>query len=271
VVNHTLKRAFILGCVVVVIGGFASLAPSVNAQTEYSVPKPFKLDRLVRDTFPFYFRGQRYPQLITEGFFPIGWSRDGKFAYYIEPVDEACGCYYGRLTIQDMRTDKVLWEFKYNQSDGMDEAGNMPPENTIAKLWAKNRKLFSDKLHENNIETVSRFTMLGRTFASDGRSFSAVVTAPPGKDNDGQERIKSVSLSLSSPKLGKKRLTYEDYKTDMYVAPLDADVIGAFKSPFENRVAVIMIFVNRGYEGPPNTADVRMVGADLFSGFSKGK
>ena len=249
----------------------AGLGGLVIGQSKYPVPKPFKLDRLVRETFPVYFRGQRYPQLITEGFFPIGWSRDGAFAYYTEPVDEACGCYYGKLVIQDMRTDKVLWEFKYNQSDFMDPAGNMPPENTIAKLWAKNSKLFSDKLHDNNIETLSRFTLLGRTFASDGRSFSAAAAAPPGKDDDGQERIKSVTVTLSSPKLGKKRLFTEDYKKDMYGAPLDANVIGAFKSPFENRVAIIMIFVNRGYEGPPNTADIQMVGADLFSGFSKGK
>jgi hypothetical protein len=48
---------------------------------------------------------------------------------------------------------------------------------------------------------------------------------------------------------------------------LDAAVVGALKSPFENRVAVIAIEVMRGWEGPPHTADIRIVGADLFGGF----
>src|SRR5260221_5318667 len=115
----------------------AAFATGVAAQSTYSVPKKINLNAVVRRAFPQYFgRGFRYPQLIPEGFFPIGWSRDGKFAYYTEPVDEACGCYYANLVIQDLRTDKVIWEFKYNQDDGRDnETNKMPPEDNIRKLW----------------------------------------------------------------------------------------------------------------------------------------
>jgi hypothetical protein len=52
---------------------------------------------------------------------------------------------------------------------------------------------------------------------------------------------------------------------------LGAGVVGVLKSPFENRVALVMIEVMRGYEGPPNSGDVRIVGADLDRGFIKGR
>lgn len=241
----------------------------VSAQGDgavYAVPQKLSLDRTVRRLFPRFYGGVPYQRLYTEGFFPIGWSRDGKFAYYIEPVDEACGCYYATLIIQDMRSDKVLWEFKYDQSDRFE--GKLAPEDTIAKLWAKNRTLFSGKLREHAIE-ASRFTLLGKTFANGGRSYTAAAVAPIGRDDDGLARAKSVTLSFVSPKLGKKVLYSASYKGDMYTSPLDAGVAGIFKSPFEDRVAVVMIEVKRGYEGPPNTADVHIVGADLVNGFKK--
>src|SRR5688572_4978733 len=49
-------------------------------------------------------------KLMTENFYPIGWSRDGKFAYLVEPPDEACGCYFAEIVIVNLKTDKVLWQ-----------------------------------------------------------------------------------------------------------------------------------------------------------------
>lgn len=109
---------------------------AVSLGQTYSVPVKLPIERVVRRTFPSYFGGAKFPQLIAEQFFPIGWSRDGKFAYYTEPVDEACGCYYANLIIQDLRTDKVLWEFKYTQDD-INDNGKKAPEDNIYKLWKK--------------------------------------------------------------------------------------------------------------------------------------
>jgi hypothetical protein len=44
-------------------------------------------------------------------------------------------------------------------------------------------------------------------------------------------------------------------------------MVGYVKSPFEPRVAVILMEIYRGWEGPPNTGNVKIVGADLVSGF----
>lgn len=136
---------------------FLSFAAAFPAQTKYSVPKNVAIESIVEEAFPSYF-GHEYPQLIAENFFPIGWSRDGKFAYYVEPVDEACGCYFGRLVIQDMRTDKVLWEYRYSQDSEFDEKGEMSGSDSIDELWTKNAKLFSAKLSGHRIESFRRRT-----------------------------------------------------------------------------------------------------------------
>lgn len=244
---------------------FAAFA--VSAQM-YSVPKELNIEKVVEKNFPIYY-GHEYPQLIAEKFFPIGWSRDGKFAYYVEPVDEACGCYFAALVIQDLRTDKILWEFKYNQGKETDDEGNMPPEDSIEKLWAKNQKLFSQKLKENGIQATSGLKLLGNKFANGGRSYTASVEKVFANDDDGTPRIKKVSTFLSSSKLGKKNIYSESFEPDLFAAPLNAAAVGALKSPFENRTAIILIVVRRGWEGPPHTADVRIVGADLLKGFGK--
>jgi hypothetical protein len=100
------------------------------------------------------------------------------------------------------------------------------------------------------------------------------VTDPPppvkANDTDGNRRVRKLDLQLLTPTLGKKSLYSKEYKgDDLWVSPLDSIVAGAFKSPYENRIAVLMLNVNRGWEGPPHSVDVQIVGADLTTGFRK--
>jgi hypothetical protein len=260
------KNAIALIVSLVIIAVFGT---GVFAQT-YAVPREVPIERIVRKTFPNYFgRGNRYPALIPEKFFPIGWSRDGKLAYYIEPVDEACGCYYAKLVIQDLRADKVIWEFKYTQDEQTDAKGNMTGPGDIRKLWAKNRKLFSDKLAENGI-VVSRFAMLGKNFTHGGRSYTAKSTVKMGKNpEEDWDRVNNFDISLGSPRLGSKNVYSADFTKEEYWFMLDARLVGTLMSPYENRVALVAVEVMRGYEGPPHTGDIRIVGADLKSGFGR--
>jgi len=243
------------------------------AQTGYSQPRAVNLEPIVRRTFKsFYVRpypGGMIQQLGVEGFYPIGWSRDGKFAYYTEPVDEACGCYFAELAIVDLRTDKVLWEFKNEANDRVDKDG-APIEDDIAKLWKRNEKLFVDKLREHKIEQVARFSLLPPTFRSAGKSYSAKMATVRGNDEDYTRRVRKLDLKLTSPLLGSKSLFSAEYKPDeMYSSPLDVGVAGALKSPYENRVVVVMLTVVRGWEGPPHTVGINIAGADLVKGFRK--
>jgi len=251
---------------------FASIAAMFTfpaaAQPTYAVPRKIEIKRNVRQAFPGYFGQQfHYPQLIPESIYPIGWSRGGNFAYYVEPVDEACGCYFANLKIQDMRTDEVLWEFKYRQDESMGANGEMEDIDTIAKLWKRNRALFAEKLREHGI-IASRSTLLDRTFTVRGRKYSAGVQMKKAENPDGMgPRVNKLSIILASPSLGSKVLFSSDHSKDEFWFVLDAGVIGALKSPFENRAAVVAIEIKRGWEGPPHTADIRITGADLLRGF----
>ncbi len=250
------------------------LIPSLSfAQNNYATPRAVGLDTIVRKSFPKYYV-RPYPgairqQLYPDGFYPVGWSRDGKLAYYIEPVDEACGCYFGELIIQDLRTDKVLWHFKNDPQERVDAQG-APIDDDLRKLWKRNEKVFTQKLREHNIQPVARFALMPATFRSAGKAYTAKVVVVKANDDDGLNRLRRVTLELHSPTLGKKSLFTSAYKGDeMWVSPLDAAVAGVLKSPFENRVAVVMIKVQRGYEGPPHTVEAQIVGADLVTGFRK--
>ncbi len=246
-----------------------AISQSTNASALYDQPRAVNLDPIVRRTFPRYYGREPYQLLYTDGFYPIGWSSDGKFAYYVEPVDEACGCYFAELVIQDLRTDKELWKFRNEPESHIDDKGESIPDD-MRKLWRRNQKMFSEKLREHGIVPRSRFALLGRTFVSGGKTYTAKVTARKGNDADDMERVKSVVLEFSTPRLGKKSIFTAAYKADeMYVSPLDVAVAGAFKSPFENRVAIVMIKVQRGWEGPPHTVEAQIVGADLVTGFRR--
>ena len=264
-------RRSILAAIVIWVGA-SSLAP-VLAQSNYTIPRAVKVDSIVRRNFRSFFvrlyPGGPMQLLYAEGFYPIGWSRDGKFAYYVEPVDEECGCYFAELHIVDLRTDKDLWKFENRPEERMDEKGKMLEDN-MQKLWARNKKMFSDKLREHGIEQTARFSLLPTTFRSAGKTYTTRVTASRSNDPDGLRRVRKLSLDLSSPTLGNKSLYAAEYKgNEIYGSPLDVAVAGAFKSPYENRVAVVLLKVQRGWEGPPHTVDIQIAGADLDRGFRK--
>ena len=246
----------------------ASFAPALS-QTNYRQPSAVSYSRLLRRTFPQYYGPEVYKQLLPAGFYPIGWSRDGKFAYYAEPADEDCGCYFAELVIQDLRTDKELWKFK-NDPQSRTNAEGEPIEDDIRRLWRRNQKLFSSKLREHGIIPNTRFALLGKSFVLGGKSYKTKVTAPKSKDDEYEmDRVKSIAIDLTSTSLGKKTVYATEYKGDeIYAAPLDVSIAGAFKSPYENRVAIVLLKVQRGWEGPPHTVDVQIFGADLLKGFS---
>jgi len=242
---------------------------TVSAQITNRVPREVPIEKKVEKAFSKYFIPKpEYPLLLSAKFYPIGFSRDGKFAYVIEPVDEACGCYFANIVIQDLRTDKILWELDFDQGKLMDEKGKMPPIDTLPRLWRNRSKLINAKLREHKIIPGS-FTMLPTAFESGGSSFAINSTSERKDDEDGNSRITNATVSISSSVLGSKSVFSGDYDKDLFMNPLDAAVIGAIKSPFEKRIAILFIQVARGYEGPPHTGDIRIVGADLKSGFEK--
>ncbi|HET6892221.1 MAG TPA: hypothetical protein VFH31_14055, partial [Pyrinomonadaceae bacterium] len=246
----------------------AVTAASICSQSKtvgilYSQPQELKLERATWRNFKNYRRLRPGEDFGIEGFYPIGWSKDGKFAYYLEPVDEACHCYFAKLFILDLKSDKILWSFDYN-SEFIDEARKEGRPFTLATLWRANQKLFSEKLREHDIEPSGRFALRSFPIMYRGDRLTASLRTREKLGLTEEERlygtIDKATLQLHSRRHGRK--TVLDYSYTK-ARPLYVGLVGYIKSPHEPRIAMVLVEVLRGYEGPPHTARLRIVGASL--------
>jgi len=218
----------------------------------------------------------------SEKFYPIGWSRDGKFAYYKEPPQEESSEYVGIILIKDLRADKIIWEhlvsrFLENLKEG-------EPEPSIEVLWKENQKLFSRQLAKHKIIPFSDFKISKPSinYGNDVLKPKLDVKFRQGDDGyyevNGEgfygKRGKAV-LSMISKKRGKKVLIERTYRHDQDkdsefkdTLILDLEIAGLLKSPFEPRAAVVVIEILRGHEDSRITR-VNIVGSHLTKGFRK--
>lgn len=202
-------------------------------------------------------------KLLTESFYPIGWSRDGKFAYLVEPPDEACGCYFAEIVIQDLKTDKVLWKERYDSS-----TLEKPEEEDLDSLWPKKQKEYSAKLNEHGIEPIGEAKLLHPSINFKGDVLTPKIDVSIKTDN-AFEVDGTVTLKLNSKKRGSKIVRRDVYKKEDTNGFRNAEITGSLKSPFESRVAVIVVEEMRGWEGPPNVTSIKISGATLTTGFKK--
>jgi hypothetical protein len=266
-----MMRSKLLQCVLLITAlATASLtgqAQSGQAGGFYAQPAELRLQATARRNFKGYHREYPGQAFYVENFYPIGWSKGGNFAYYVEPFDEACGCYFAKLFITDLKTDKVLWKFEH-EGDSLEEDRKAGKPYSLATLWRAKRKLFSRKLREYGIEPRGRSGLL-QVPARYGGDVVTADFATKNKENLGDMGIYGVvgklNLTLNSKQKGRKKVL--DYTYTAEGIPLYVGMAGYIKSPFEPRIAVILIEIYRGYEGPPNTGHLMLVGASLADGF----
>ncbi|GIU81169.1 MAG: hypothetical protein D6687_10185 [Acidobacteria bacterium] len=207
---------------------------------------------------------EKEKSLIVEKFYPIGWSKDGKFAYLVEPADEACGCYFAKVVVQDLRSDKKLWSYSYVGKEGAKES--------IDTFWKSNKKKISQKLRKYGIIALSTggFALIKGDIRWRDNLLRAELKVTKNPDiEDDFNKISSIVLELISERKGRKTIYAERFGPKSYSGILDARVVGYLKSPFEARVAFILVKVRRGYEGLPHVTVNEVIGADLISGFKK--
>jgi hypothetical protein len=261
------RLSLILIILALMVSGLTLRARSARQRAFYSKPHEVKLEWTAKKLFRDYHRNYPGQNFLVENFYPIGWSKDGKFAYYAEPVDEACGCYFAKLRILDLKTDKVLWSFDY-EGDGSGEARKSAKPYSFDTLWRANRKLFSDKLREHAIEPQGRAALLSFPIHHKGDRLTADLKLKEKENATEEERLYGVvsrsTLQFYSRRSGKKTILDSSYPE---WRPLHVGILGYVKSPFEPRVAVILVEINRGYEGPPHVGRVKIAGAHLETGF----
>lgn len=234
----------------------AFLQVSVFAQGKlFSQPKHFLLsgEKLVENE-------EDYRRLLREKFYPIGWSKDGKFAYLTEPADEACGCYFAEIFIVDLRTDKVLWSERYTSE------GETKPDD-LKDYWRKNQKRFSNKLNQYKIIQSKTFAILTESFTSKTDSFKVDLFSDVKLSDDAYSSDGKVEIKLISSQKGAKTLYQQVYQGENYKGIMGAEIGTILRSPFEDRIAVVLSQTQRGWEGPPHITRISIIGADLNKGF----
>lgn len=195
--------------------------------------------------------------LIHERIYPIGWSEDGDFAYVSLPPDEACGCLFFDVIIQNMVTDQILWHLKYNDEGEGDN---------LQSAWWKHKNDIIKNLKENKIIPKNRIKLLNFPYTMNNTTFDKKYDIEYTVDADfGFDVVKQQKLTVIADDTKSK--TIFNYTEDDYSMLLHSEVLGFLKSPFEERIAIIMLNKQRGYEGPPHTVHLKFSGCSLTDGF----
>jgi len=193
---------------------------------------------------------------LNDRFSPIGWSGDGKFAYALEPADEACGCYFFSIYVQDMATDKILWKWEFDNAD------NPENETDFSKIWKQNSKFFTNKLNEFKIQPVSYTKLSFFPIIKGDASLSCAISNSFIENPLGFINIRETKLYLKSNNKTEKKIYHKNFRPEKeeYSYQLSNAVVGYLKNPFENRIAIIYSPQYRGYEGPPNVNRIEPIG-----------
>ena len=216
---------------------------AVYTPTEYQLPKELQ-----------YVENQE--DFLIDKFYPIGWSKDGKFAYITEPADEASGYYLFEIVVFDAVNNKVAWSWKLPETEKGD----------LKSTWENNYSMFKEKLNEYKIEQNNNIELKKGKTSYKGNEYQIVLDTKTQPDPDfGIEIIKEIKISINSPELGTKQIY--DSKADEYSMNIGAFVPGYILSPYNGKIVVLCQIEQAGYEGPPNVVYFELIGSDLLLGF----
>ena len=230
---------------------------SYSADTyRYLLPQELRLKE--------YDESQFYPERL----YPIGWSKSGVFAYIKESLQDAAGFVEYAFVLQDMVSDSIVWSHVV-QLDG-DYYENYSERTGIKVVWAQNAELFSRELRKHGISQEAKFELFSFPIRTRDDSIDVRLEHIPEEIEDpesysGRLLIPTeVRMKVHSQRLGEKQAYYSTFGFDVAVS-----VEGYLKSPFEERIAVILSYESPGHHGPPDYVNYVLVGVHLEKGFSK--
>lgn len=234
---------------------FASLQ-SLSAQTTIPTRKAAAFPEFVESD-------EGYHKYILGHIISLGFSSDGKFAYVIEPADEACGCYFFDFIIQDLNTDKLVFKKHFEIQEDLGEAVT----DDWKTIWQKHGALFMAQMAANNIVLKpTEITYFPAKINSNSYSVEIAQTKGPDADMEEWNVVKEAKIWFWKNQAEKKAIATFQYQQG-YVLNFKAG--GYFKSPYEDRIAVVILREDRGWEGPPNTINPVVIGASLTARFAE--
>lgn len=194
---------------------------------------------------------------------PIGWSRDGFFAWVeVEWVGGRGGADVTYMII-DTVEDLVVWRLRDAVSwerarrDGSDRS-------IVEYSWNDFGSEYIPQLERFGIEQRDQPESGSFPLFDLGVMITAAIETefPDGGRGGASDHLDSYSVIVNSMRRGKKRVT-----TNSRTDALDAWIVGYVESPFEPRIAVAVATEHTGREGPPNRVRVRFYGCHLRVGF----
>jgi hypothetical protein len=197
------------------------------------------------------------PQYVVGQLMPLGFSADGKFAYVVEPPDEACGCYFFEFHIRDLDTDKDLLMKRVEYEDS--------PAIQWDRAWKEQGALFFEGLKEHGISLVALNAQAFPIAAGTDELTLHITTALRARYGEvDQTVIGGAQIFLRNDAGQEKRISKLSYPSqDVYALEPGAYL----RSPYEDRVVIVLIRTARGWEGPPSPIDFEVVGALTNKGF----
>ncbi len=206
-------------------------------------------------------------------FYPIGWSKDGKFAYVkFRVVEGGCGtCPFYYFVVQSAVTDAVPFTRRLDgKRMGVDYS--VKP---FSEIWEEHYDLFRGKLKEYGIVQQERFTPGGIEFHYKGSDYKITKKFNKIKKEfrwfmfEGVETvIERLDLSVLSTRLGGKRV-YQ-FRSGKGVEILNTKILGHLRSPFEDRMLILFLEEHLNQEGGGSAGyTLRLVGSHLRGGFRK--
>ena len=184
---------------------------------------------------------------------PVGWSKDGKFAYVVEYADEACGCYCMSLNIIDAKKNKQLWTTEYNDQG---------EKKDLSFYWSN--KYDSVKMMLNKygiIQEDKKMELAPNVFEFDGRQYALNIKSNSNKEPDyGVDIVDEAEIFVKS---SNKEVKVADCPISKPSRMMSVLTTGFIRSPYENVIAILYNCERIGYEGPPHVVTVNIVGFDL--------
>ncbi len=213
--------------------------------------------------------------VTPDGLFPVGWSADGKFAYVTQITSNFRPDVECRLVIQDMVTDKIVWDSGPRSMMDLVESGKTLPKLngeplSVQYFFSYYYDELASALSKAGIVPSAKADLFQFPCAVNAYTLDAAVTVrSKTTDKDfGDERVYrsyDYELVMKHSVLGKKRI-FSEKLTNSYL--FSVDPVGFFISPFEKRAAVVVAYYNWGLE-LEHSASYRVVGSLYESGFAK--
>lgn len=175
-------------------------------------------------------------------FFAIGWSKEGLFAYG-SSSDAGAGFADAEFSIINAVTDERLFVMAHR-------AQNSELQAAWQGFWRENGPACEKAMASHKIEKIS-LEPLAPEFSSGGHSYKASLLKEAG--------FYAVRLSMGAQS---KRIC--QFKADQ--ALIGAQVRLVFKSPYEERAALVAALAYRGFDDKSATVPL-VAGAHLTGGF----